>query len=140
MFWVLPIAYSLYEKTILEIFVHLFICEVTTTKGNFRFYKQCSQTATRLICERAIFAPNASIVFLALIFFYTLKKISWKNYVRFWKWNFKRTLQLAQNLFSGKVNLTFRIIFNMISFANAQGSVKITLACSKVLLLINCCD
>ena len=74
MFWVLPIAYSLYEKTILEIFVHLFICEVTTTKVNFRFFKQCSQTTTRLVCERAIFAPSAGIVFLALIFFYTLKK------------------------------------------------------------------
>ena len=28
-------------------------------------------------------------------------------------------------------------VFNMISFANAQGSVEIRLACSKVLLLIN---
>ena len=32
-------------------------------------------------------------------------------------------------------NLTFCIIFNMISFINAQGSVKIRLACSKPLLL-----
>ena len=48
---------------ILEIFVYLFIYEVTATKVNFCFYKQCSQAATRLICERAIFAQNASIVF-----------------------------------------------------------------------------
>ena len=34
----------------------------------------------------------------------------------------------------GKIKI---IIFNMISFANAQGSVKLRLACSKVLLLIN---
>ena len=36
-FWVLPIDYSLYEKTILGIFVYLFIYEVTTTKVNFPF-------------------------------------------------------------------------------------------------------
>ena len=62
-FWVLPVDYSLNEETILEMFVHLFIWEVTTAKVNFRFYKQCSQTATHLICEEAIFAQNASIVF-----------------------------------------------------------------------------
>ena len=38
-FRVLPFDYSLYEKTILGIFVYLFICEVTTTKVDFRFYK-----------------------------------------------------------------------------------------------------
>ena len=63
-FWVLPIDCSLYEKTILGIFVFLHISEVTITKVNFRFYKQCNQAATLLpICERAIFAQNASIIF-----------------------------------------------------------------------------
>ena len=33
---------------------------------------------------------------LALIFLYTLKKIPWKNYVKFWKWNLKRTSQSAK--------------------------------------------
>ena len=47
-FWFLPIDYSLYKKTTLEIFVYLFICEVMTNKVNFRFYKQYSQAATRL--------------------------------------------------------------------------------------------
>ena len=61
-FWVLPMDYNLYE-TILGIFVYLFISKVTTTKVNFRFYKQRSQGATRLIWERAISAQNASIVF-----------------------------------------------------------------------------
>ena len=75
-FWVLPIDYSLYEKTVLEIFVYLFICEVKTTKVNFRFYEQYSQTAIRLIWERAIFAQNASIVFSSIIFF---SSIHWKN-------------------------------------------------------------
>ena len=35
---------------------YLVISKVTTKKVNFRFYKQCSQATTRLICERAIFA------------------------------------------------------------------------------------
>ena len=36
-FWALLIDYSQYEKTILGIFVYLFIYEITTTKVNFRF-------------------------------------------------------------------------------------------------------
>ena len=36
-FWALLIDNSQYEKTILEIFVYLFIYEVTMTKVNFRF-------------------------------------------------------------------------------------------------------
>ena len=48
-FGALHIHYSQYEKTILEIFVYLFIYEVKTTKVNFPFQKQCSQAATRLI-------------------------------------------------------------------------------------------
>ena len=36
-FWALHIDYSQYEKTILGIFVYLFIYEVATTKVNFRF-------------------------------------------------------------------------------------------------------
>ena len=54
------VDFNLYEKTILGIFVYLFIWEVTTTKVNFHFYKQCSQVATRLICKWAIFVLNAS--------------------------------------------------------------------------------
>ena len=47
-FWALHINDSQYEKTILGILVYLFIYEVTTTKVNFRFQKQCSQAATGL--------------------------------------------------------------------------------------------
>ena len=35
-------------------FCFLFISKVTTTKINFRFYKQCSQGAAGLICEGVI--------------------------------------------------------------------------------------
>ena len=80
------------------------------------------------------------LYFHALIFLSILKKIQWKNYVKFWKWNLKHTSQSNQNSFSRKSNLKFCIIFNMISFANAQGSVKMKIACSKVLLLINYFD
>ena len=48
-FWALHIHYSQYEKTILGIFVNLFIYEVKTTKVNFPFQKQCSQAVIRLI-------------------------------------------------------------------------------------------
>lgn len=61
--WVRRIGYSLYEKTALVIVVNLFIYEVTATKVNARFYKQCSQAAARLIWEKAIFAQNAGIIF-----------------------------------------------------------------------------
>ena len=57
------IDYSPNEKAILEISALLFICKATTTEVNFCLYKQCSQVSTRLICEWAIFAQNASIVF-----------------------------------------------------------------------------
>ena len=36
-FWALHIDYSQYEKTILGIFVYLFIYELATTKVNFHF-------------------------------------------------------------------------------------------------------
>ena len=62
-FWVLTIDYSLYKKTILGIFVYLFLFKVTTIKVNFRFNKQCIHMATRLICEQTIFPQNASTVF-----------------------------------------------------------------------------
>ena len=59
-FWVLAIDYILYKKSILVIFVYLFICKVTTKKVNVCFYKQCSQAATCLTCQQAIFVQNAN--------------------------------------------------------------------------------
>ena len=60
-FWVLPIDYSLYKKTILGMFVYLFICKVTTVK--VICVSTNSQAETCLICERAIFPQNARLVF-----------------------------------------------------------------------------
>ena len=46
-----------------------------------------------------------------------------------------KTHQSVKNSCLRESNLTFCIIFNMISFLNTQGSVRIKLACSKVLLV-----
>ena len=110
--------------------------QVTTTKINFRYYKQFSQTATCLICERAILSNMLVLFFSSNIPLY-IKNSHEKNYVWFSKWNLKLTLQ---STFSRKSNLKFCIIFNLTSFANAQVSVKIRLACSTVFLLINYFD
>ena len=117
-FWAVPIDYILYKKTMLGIFVYLFISKVTTTKVHFRFYKQYSQGATRLIWEWAKIRKIPVSFFTFKIPLY-IEKISWKNFVRFWKWNWKRTPQSARNSFSRKSNLKVCIIFNRISYANA---------------------
>ena len=55
---------------------------------------------------------------------------------------FKTYTPVGQNSFSRKSTLKFCIIFNtyFISLAHAQGSVKIRLACSKVLPVSNYFD
>ena len=95
---------------ILGNFVYLLICEVTSTKINFHFYKQCSQTVTRVICKRVIFAQNASMFFSSNIPLYIKKNPLEKLYQAL-------ELELLR-----KPNLNFCIIFDMISVSNAQGS------------------
>ena len=55
----------------LGILIYLF--EVTTAKVNFRFYKQYSHVATRLICKRATFAQMVVSIFSSNIPLYTEK-------------------------------------------------------------------
>ena len=55
--------------------------------------------------------------------------------LRFWKWNLKRTPQSASNSFLRKSNFMFCIIFKMVSFVNARGSVKIS---SNIVTHSNC--
>ena len=83
-FWVLRIDYSLYEKTILGIFVYLFISEITVTKVSFCFYKQCSQAATLFICKKFILANNSSNVFCSVIFLYIEKNPVEELYIALW--------------------------------------------------------
>ena len=139
-FWVLPSDYSLYEKTILGSFVYLFICQVTVTKVNIHFLKLCTEAATRLISEWAIFAQNTSIVFSSIIPLYIETNPDEKLCkVREMKLKKAHTCR-AKIRFRENQNFNFCIIFNIISFVNAQGSVKIRLACQKVLILINYFD
>ena len=106
-------------------------------KSKFSFLQTVQSRLNTFYLRTSHFCAKYQYSFLGIIFFYTYKKVQWKNHVRFQKWNLKHTPQSAKNSFSRKSNLKFCIIFNMISFTNAQGSVKIRLACSKVLLLIN---
>ena len=64
-----------YTKNNTRNFIYLFIYEVTTTKVNFCFYEQCSQAATCLTYEPAIFPRNPSIA-LQLQYSFILCKIS----------------------------------------------------------------
>ena len=86
--------------------------------------KQCSQVATRLIWYRAIFAENASNV----IFSFNIPLYIGKNPV-------EKLYKVSEMELKTQVDLKFCIIFNMISFVNAQSSVTIRLACSNALLL-----
>ena len=79
-----------------------------------------------------LFCKMLVLLFSSNIPLYIEKKSHRKKLLRFWKQNLKCTPQSAQNQFWRKSYLKFCIIFNMISFASAQGSVKIRLACSKV--------
>ena len=101
---------QLFEKPVHGTLVYLFICKVITAKKFFCFYKQCSQAATRLICELGTFAQNASIISVALIYLCILKRIPWKNYVRLWKWNIKSTSQSAKIRFPENQIETFALI------------------------------
>ena len=122
--WVLLIDYSLCEKEILGVLVYLFICEIMTANVNFHFYKQCSQAATLLICERAIFVQNASLVFSSDISLH-IEKI------------------IVEKLWEGSGNGTYKICFleNQVkSFALYSTwfhSGWSEVACLKVMLLIN---
>ena len=88
------------------------------------------------VSKKLSFVNFIGLLFLSSNIPLYIKKIPSKNYIRFWKWNLKRTPQSVQNSFSIKSNLKFNIKFNMISFTNPYDLVKIRRECSKVLLLI----
>ena len=134
--WVLPGLQSIRKNNTRKFCLFVYL-QCYNNKSKFSFSQTVQSSCNTSYLRTNHFCTKCQYRFLAAIFLFTLKKIPWKNYVRFWKWNIKCTPQSAQNLFSRKSNLRFCIIFNMISFANAQGSVKIRSAWSKVLLLIN---
>ena len=71
MFWVLPIDYSLYDKTILGIFVYL--QSYSDNKSKFSFTNSAVK-AQHVLFVKEPFLHKILVSFLALIFFYTLKK------------------------------------------------------------------
>ena len=87
-------------------FVYLFISKVRTT-SKFSFYKQCRKEQHALFANE-LFLRKMLVSFLALIFLYTLKKIPWKSYVRFWEWNLKVTN--ADMKFCWYIRLRIKII------------------------------
>ena len=119
-FWVLPIDYWLQSKRKSDTrdFCLLVCLRSYNSKSKFAFLQTVQSSLNTSNLRLNHVCAKCSDRFLALIYLYTLKKI----------------------YFSRKSNLAFCIIFNMISFANTQGSVKIRIACSKVLLLINYFD
>ena len=76
-------------------------------KSKFSFLRTVKLRRNTSYLRTSHFCVKCLYGFLALLFLYTLKKIQWKSYVRFWKWNLKRTPQSTQNSFSRKSNLKF---------------------------------
>ena len=68
-----------------------------------------------------------------------IEKLYWKKHYtleelfKVLEMELKKCTPVVPKFVSEKSNLRFCIIFNMIVFTNAQGSVKTRLACSKVL-------
>ena len=82
-------------------------------KSKFSFLQTMQSSCNTSYLWTSHFCVKCLYRFLPLIFLYALKKIPWKNYVRFWKWNLKCTPQSAQNSFSRKSNLNCYIILNI---------------------------
>ena len=83
-FWVLPIDYNLvFTNSPVEVQDIIFVNEP--------------------------FLHKMLVLFLALIFLYTLKKIPWKNFVMFWKWNLKTCSSVGLKLIFEKIK--FKVFY-----------------------------
>ena len=80
-----------------------------STKSKFLFLQAIQSSRNTSYFRKSNFCAKCWYRFFALIFFYISKKIPWRNYVRFWKWNLKRTSQSAYNSFLRKLNSKFCI-------------------------------
>ena len=94
-FWALHIDCSQHEKTILGIFGLFVYLRSYNDKSKFSFLETVQSNRNTSYLRTSYFCAKCYYHFLALIFLYTLEKIQLKNYVRFWKWNLKRTHQSA---------------------------------------------
>ena len=94
-FWALHIDYSQYEKNDTRNFCLFVYLRSYNDKIKFPFLKTVQSRRNTSYLRTSHFCAKCNYCFLALIFLYTLEKIPWKNCVRFWKWNLKRTPQSA---------------------------------------------
>ena len=93
-FWALHIDYSQYEKTILGIFVYLFIYEVTATKVNFVF-RNSAVKPQHVLFENDPFLRKMLVSFFSSDILLYIGKNPVEKLLRFWKWNLKRKPQSA---------------------------------------------
>ena len=116
----------------------LFVClRSCNDKNKFSFLKKSTVKPQHVLFANEPFLRKMLVSFFSSNILLYIEKNSVEKSCRVLEMELKSTPQSTQNSFSRKSDITFCIIFNMISFANAQGSVKIRLACSKVFLLIN---
>ena len=90
-FWALHIYYSQCKSTILGIFVLFVYLRSYNDKSKFSFLETVQSSSNASYLRTCHFCTKCQYRFLALIFLFTLEKIQWKNYVRFWKWNLTYT-------------------------------------------------
>ena len=93
-FFGLLIQTTVYTKKEYEEF--LFVClhlRSYNDKSKFSFVETVQSSHNIPYLRTSHICAKCQHRFLALIFLYKLEKILSKNYVRFWKWNSKRTPQ-----------------------------------------------
>ena len=124
---------------ILGILVYLVISKVATTKVNFRFYKQCSQVATCLICEQAILRKMLVSFFSANIPLY-IEKNPMEKSCKVLEMELKMYTPVSPKFVFKKIKVKVLHYIQHDFIRQRLGLSKIRLACSKVLLLINYFD
>ena len=98
---------TIYTKKGYQKFFFIFSFPKLQRQSKFSFLQTVQSRHSTSYLGMSHFSVKCQYCFLALIFLQTLKKILWKNYVRFWKWNLERTPQSTQNSFSRKSNLHY---------------------------------
>ena len=78
-----------------------------STKSKFSFLQAIQSSHNTSYFRK--FSCKMLISFFRSNILLHIEKIPWRNYVRFWKWNLKRTSQSAYNSFLRKLNSKFWI-------------------------------
>ena len=132
-FWAPHFDYSQYEKTMLGIFVYLFIYEVTMIK--ILVFRNSAVKPQHVFFESELFLRKLLISFFSSnIPLYTGKSPE-EKLCKVLEMELKTHSPVGLKFISEKIKFKVFIIFNMVSFDNTQGSVKIRLPCSKAFLL-----